>query len=104
LSVAKAEIRLRGRLFSIACAAGQEGRIERLGEQLDTRVQEIAEAVGNIGEERLLLIAALALLDELDAALRRPAADSDASQRAARLLEMTAEKVEALAARLEARP
>ncbi len=102
--MAKAEIKLRGRLFSIACAPGQEGRIERLGDLLDRRVTEIAAAVGNIGEERLLLITALALLDELDSALRKPSDDRDAGLRAARALETAAERVEALAARLEAGP
>jgi hypothetical protein len=70
--MAKADIVLRGRNYSIACAPGQEARIVALSQQLDARVKHIASAVGDIGEDRLLLITALALLDELDAA-RRPA-------------------------------
>ncbi|PKP80929.1 MAG: cell division protein ZapA [Alphaproteobacteria bacterium HGW-Alphaproteobacteria-18] len=98
--MAKADIRIRGRSFSIACTPGQEMRVQRLAEQLDVRLANICAAVGDIGDDRLLLIAALALLDELDAA-RQTAATSAADQRAAALVTAMAAKVEALAARLE---
>lgn len=98
--MAKAEIRIRGRAYSIACTPGQEMRVQRLGEQLDARLAVISAAVGDIGDDRLLLIAALALLDELDAA-RQTGPDSGADQRAAAMISAVAAKVEALAARLE---
>ena len=96
--MAKADIKLRGRTFSIACAPGQEVRIEALSKQLDARVKQIAGAVGDIGDERLLLIAALALLDELDTA-RRGGSGGDA--KAAEALVNAATRIEALAARIE---
>jgi cell division protein ZapA len=99
--VAKADITLRGRSFSIACAPGQEMRVQRLAEQLDARVGQIADAVGDIGDERLLLITALALLDELDGAKRGVSARPDTEARAVELLLTMASRVEALAARLE---
>ena len=39
-------------------------RVAQLSQKLDRRVRTIADAVGDLGEARLLLIAALALLDE----------------------------------------
>ncbi len=99
--MAKADITLRGRNFSIACAPGQEMRIERLAEQLDARVGQIADAVGDIGDERLLLITALALLDELDSARRGVSARPGTEARAVEVLLTMASRVEALAARLE---
>ena len=99
--MAKADITLRGRNYSIACAPGQEGRIVALSQQLDTRVKHIASAVGDIGEERLLLITALALLDELDAARREGGASPAAGQKAAEAMAAVSERIEALAARLE---
>ena len=99
--MAKADIRIRGRSYSIACTPGQEMRVQRLGEQLDARLASISSAVGDIGDDRLLLIAALALMDELDAA-RQAAPDRATDQRAAALVTAMAAKVEALAARLEA--
>ncbi|MBA3068994.1 MAG: cell division protein ZapA [Hyphomonas sp.] len=100
--MAKADITLRGRTFSIACAPGQEMRVQRLAEQLDARVGQISQAVGDIGDERLLLITALALLDELDSARRGVPARPDTEARAVEILLRMAGKVEALAARLEA--
>ncbi|WP_213269649.1 cell division protein ZapA [Hyphomonas sp.] len=99
--MAKADIRIRGRSYSIACTPGQEMRVQRLAEQLDARLASISSAVGDIGDDRLLLIAALALMDELDAA-RQAAPDTAADERAAALVTAMATKVEALAARLEA--
>lgn len=99
--MAKADITLRGRTFSIACAPGQEMRVQRLAEQLDARVGQISQAVGDIGDERLLLITALALMDELDSARRGVPARPDTEARAVELLIQMAGKVEALAARLE---
>lgn len=97
--MAKADIRIRGRSYSIACTPGQEMRVQRLGELLDVRLSSISSAVGDIGDDRLLLIAALSLLDELDAA-RQNGTDA-AGQRAAELITAIAVKVETLAARLE---
>lgn len=98
--MAKADIRIRGRSFSIACTPGQEMRVQRLAEQLDVRLAGISSAVGDIGDDRLLLIAALALLDELDAARQTPPSAA-ADARAASLITAVAARVEALAARLE---
>ncbi len=99
--MAKADISIRGRSFSIACAPGQEMRVQRLAEQLDARVRQISDAVGDIGEERLLLITALALLDELDSARRGVSQKPETDARAIEILIAMAGKVEALAARLE---
>ncbi len=99
--MAKADITLRGRAYAIACAAGQETRIEALSLELDERVEQIAHAVGDIGEERLLLIAALALLDELDAARKGVFAPPDETERAAKALDHASARLEALAQKLE---
>jgi cell division protein ZapA len=99
--MAKADIQLRGRSYSIACAPGQETRIEALSKQLDARVKQIAGAVGDIGDERLLLITALALLDELDSARRGSSGSSSVETKAAEALVKAASRITSLAERLE---
>lgn len=99
--MAKADIQLRGRSFSIACAPGQENRIQALSKQLDARVKQIAGAVGDIGDERLLLITALALLDELDAARRTAPGSGPSEAKAAEALVKAATRINALATRME---
>lgn len=100
--MAKADISLRGRAFSIACAPGQEARIQGLSEQLNARVEKIAEAVGNIGDERLLLIAALAMLDELDAARGATHVSPEDAEKTVTSITNVATRIEALVARIEA--
>lgn len=101
--MAKADITIRGRPYSVACAPGQESRLTSLSRQLDARVSQIAEAVGDIGDDRLLLIAALALLDELDASHRGQgiAPTPVEVDRAARALDDAASRIEAIAVRIE---
>jgi cell division protein ZapA len=65
--VAKADLDIAGRRYSLSCAPGQEARLEELGGRFDQRVKEITEALGDLGPERLFLAAGLSLLDELDA-------------------------------------
>ncbi len=99
--MAKADITLRGRIFSVACAPGQETRVAQLGKQLDARLDVIAEAVGDIGAERLLLVAAVALLDELDAARRAAQPNMDAEARSEARLAAAADRIAALADRID---
>lgn len=99
--MAKADITIRGRDYSVACAPGQEQRLVALSKNLDKRVRQIADAVGDIGEARLLLVAALSLLDELEAAHRGTPADLS-QQKAASALADAAARIEALAERIEA--
>jgi cell division protein ZapA len=99
--MAKADIEVRGHPYSIACAPGQENRIRALAAQLDERVTGIAGAVGEIGDERLLLIAALAILDELDTAKSGGAQPSIVEQKAAAALNDAAARIEAIAMRIE---
>ncbi|MEL8055651.1 MAG: cell division protein ZapA [Pseudomonadota bacterium] len=100
--MAKAEVQIRGRQYSIACAPGREDRLVNLSRQLDERVEIIARAVGDVGDDRLLLVAALSLLDELDAASRGVAvAAAPELGRAATALSDAARRIEALAERIE---
>lgn len=100
--MAKADISIRGRAYSVACAPGQEERLRALSGDLSARVEQIADAVGDIGDDRLLLIAALALLDELDAARRGAAAGlSPDIDRASQAIDDAASRIEAIVTRIE---
>lgn len=96
----KADIGVHGKLYSVACAPGQEARLSELGVRLDKRVDQIAGAVGDVGEARLLLIAALALMDELDAAKTGAGMVALEAKAATALLD-AATRIDAIAARLE---
>jgi cell division protein ZapA len=98
---------VNGRPFTVTCDDGQEGRIRRLGQYVDAKVAEFVGSVGQVGEARLLLLAALVIADELadaNEALQHPERDSAraaAADAAASGINGIAQRVEAIAARLE---
>ena len=66
MAVSRAELSISGKRYLLSCAPGQEARLEELGARFDARVRELAEAMGDIGPERLFLAAGLSFIDELD--------------------------------------
>ena len=101
---------VNGRPFRVTCDDGQEGRIRRLGQYIDAKVAEFVGSVGQVGQARLLLLAALVVADELadaNEALRLErdrvpaAAATAATDAAADNINGLAQRVEAIAARLE---
>lgn len=63
--MAQISVEINGRKYDIACDDGQEAHLKRLSEYVDKRVGELVAAVGQAGEARLLVMAALLLADEL---------------------------------------
>jgi cell division protein ZapA len=100
---------VNGRPFTVTCDDGQEARIRRLGQYVDAKVAEFVGTLGQVGEARLLLLAALVIADELadaNEALRLArdgsrAAAAAASDAAASGIQAIAQRVETIAARLE---
>jgi cell division protein ZapA len=94
---------LNGRSFTLACDDGQETRIRRLAQYVDGKVGEFVADVGQVGDARLLLLAALVIADELsDAndALEQERGRRRPSETAANGERRTAVKVEPIAAQL----
>lgn len=56
---------INGRSYTVGCADGEEEHIGFLGSFLDKRVSELIGTVGQVGELRLLLMAALTVADDL---------------------------------------
>ena len=101
-------VKVNGRDFALRCADGQEARLRQLAQFVDAKVGQFAKELGQIGEARLLLLAALAIADELsDAndALGEARTEADApdstSKATASSLDAIAERIESIAARVE---
>ena len=56
---------VNGRSYAITCDDGQETRIRRLAQYVDAKVAQFIGSIGQVGEARLLLLAALVIADEL---------------------------------------
>jgi len=61
-------IRVNGNPYQMGCDKGQEAEIEALGKLVDKTVSDLVQSVGQIGETRLLVMAALLLAEKSVAA------------------------------------
>jgi cell division protein ZapA len=94
-------VMVNGRAYTIACDDGEEEHLKTLAEEVDSKVKELLSSVGQVGDQRLILMAALLLADELHAATGRlDAAKEDlaAAQSAHAEVSGQMEKSESLAA------
>jgi len=71
-------VTINGRQYRMACEEGQEVRLLKLAESLESRVEELRGKFGEIGDARLTVMAALTVCDELlDANARMHALESE---------------------------
>jgi cell division protein ZapA len=105
-------VKINGRDFALSCADGQEPRIRRLAQYVDAKIGEFTKNLGQIGEARLILLAALVITDELSDANealqheRNPiratgGPGGEATEAAASGIRGIAERIESIAARIE---
>ena len=62
----KVSLNINGRAYGLGCEEGEEERLMRLGQKLDERVARMADQFGQIGDLRLLVMAGITLLDEME--------------------------------------
>ena len=58
-------VMVNGRAYTIACDDGEEEHLKELAAHVDAKVRELLETVGQVGDQRLLLMAAVLITDEL---------------------------------------
>jgi cell division protein ZapA len=58
-------VTINGRQYRMACEEGQEVRLLKLAENLETRIESLRGKFGEIGDARLTVMAALTACDEL---------------------------------------
>lgn len=65
------DVSVNGRSYSLTCDAGQEDHLRSLADHVDKKVGAMLESVGQIGDARLMLMAALLATEEHLAAVQR---------------------------------
>lgn len=58
-------VRIGERSYRLSCREGEEARLEQLSGYINEKMDELAEQHGQIGEERLMVMAMLLITDEL---------------------------------------
>jgi len=113
-------IMVNNRAYTVACDEGEEEHLKQLAAHVDGKVRELLENVGQVGDARLMLMAALLITDDYFDAVTRleqstkalgeasqardrlSAENSSAEGNAIQILERTAKRAEDIAARLAA--
>jgi cell division protein ZapA len=57
-------VMVNGRAYTIACDDGEEGHLKELAAHVDGKAREVLASVGQVGDARMLLMAALLIADE----------------------------------------
>ena len=57
-------IKFNGKEFLLSCDDGQEEHLEELSNLLSKKFEELKSSLGNIGENKLLLITSIKIIDE----------------------------------------
>ena len=93
-------LRIGGKTYMVACGAGEEAQLVKLGKMIDGKLQTLE---GNLSAQdaQNLLFAALLLADELDETKGGTSSPNDASDHIADQLEKLADTIENCASKLE---
>ena len=108
-------VRLNGQPYQMGCGPGEEAHIEALAHEVDTILGELKKSAGQLGDARLLAMAALILADQKHNLVQRHAEISAAgpqtadqsidvgvdTQNIAKVIAEMAAKIRALSAQLE---
>jgi cell division protein ZapA len=110
----RVQVTINAKRYAIGCEDGQEAHIEKLARHFDGHVSKLAREMGQIGDQRLFLMAALIIADELyettqkantaEAELNRRAAtrpEAEAQMRAAAGINEAAARIEAIVRRID---
>ena len=62
--MANVNIKFNGKDFLLSCEDGQEEHLEELSNNLSNRFNQLKSKLGNLGENKLLLITSITLMDE----------------------------------------
>ena len=63
--MAQVSVTINGRQYRMACEDGQENHLVKLAKNLDERIVELRGKFGQIGDARLIVMAAITVADDL---------------------------------------
>lgn len=63
-------VTIAGRTYRMACEDGEEAHLEELARLVEAKILSLREGFGDIGEQRIVVMAALTIADEASIAAR----------------------------------
>jgi cell division protein ZapA len=100
--MAQVSVTIDGRKYRLACNEGEEERLESLAGVIDDKIGELRASFGEIGDQRLVVMAALTIADDLAEARDEAVAERKRTEAAQAQAAALASNLDALGSRLEA--
>lgn len=69
--MAQVTVTIAGHVYRVACGEGEEAHLQELARQIDQRIETLRRDFGEIGDQRLTIMAAITIADELTETKRR---------------------------------
>ena len=99
--MSQVSVTIDGRKYRLACNEGEEARLELLAGMIDEKIGEMRKTFGEIGDQRLVIMAALTLADSLAEARDEATAQRKRSDDAEQRVQAMASRLDELGGRLE---
>ncbi len=107
--MAQVKLHINSRGYEIACDDGEEDHVQQLGRYIDEKVVDLVARIGQVGDTRLLVMAALLITDELSEAFGKleeiesgaQDADNNGDGDAAASIAVLAQRIDSIADSLE---
>jgi cell division protein ZapA len=99
--MAQVSVTIDNRKYRLACNEGEEARLEHLAGMVDEKINELRRAFGEIGDQRLVVMAALTFADQLAEAREAAEAVREHAEGDATRAEAIAATLDGLGARIE---
>jgi cell division protein ZapA len=99
--MAHVSLTIDGRKYRVACNEGEEQRLESLAGMIDGKIGELRASFGEIGDQRLVVMAALTIADNLAEARDEVAAERERMSTVKAQTAAVAASLDAVSSRLE---
>ena len=99
--MAQVSVTIDNRKYRLACNEGEEARLAQLAGVVDEKINELRRAFGEIGDQRLVVMAALTFADQLVEAREAAASEREQARGDATRAEAIAATLDGLGARIE---
>jgi cell division protein ZapA len=99
--MSQVSVTIDGRKYRLACNEGEEAQLESLAGMIDEKIGEMRASFGEIGDQRLVIMAALAIADSLTEAREAAETERKRSEAAERRVNAMASTLDELGSRIE---
>jgi cell division protein ZapA len=99
--MSQVSVTIDGRKYRLACNEGEEARLESLAGMIDDKIGEMRSTFGEIGDQRLVIMAALTIADNLTEARDTASSERKRSEDAERRVNAIASTLDELGSRIE---